>query len=79
MRVSGPAPQRQELLHRNGIRAADHPRSPPEPHFFGGYATHGYFQVPAFAASHGCLRVPIADARRLFDWIRLGTPVDVYR
>ena len=48
-------------------------------YFFGAYATHGYFQVPTFAASHGCLRVPIADARSLFDWIVIGTPVDVYR
>jgi lipoprotein-anchoring transpeptidase ErfK/SrfK len=48
-------------------------------YFFGAYATHGYFQVPAFPASHGCLRVPIAEARRLFDWITIGTPVDVYR
>jgi hypothetical protein len=48
-------------------------------YFVGSYATHGYFQVPTYAASHGCLRVPIPDARSLFNWIRLGTPVDVYR
>jgi lipoprotein-anchoring transpeptidase ErfK/SrfK len=48
-------------------------------YFFGAYATHGYPSVPAFPASHGCLRVPVADARSLFDWIRVGTPVDVYR
>ncbi len=48
-------------------------------YFHGGYATHGYYQVPPFAASHGCLRVPIADARNLFNWIVIGTPVDVYR
>jgi peptidoglycan hydrolase-like protein with peptidoglycan-binding domain len=47
-------------------------------YFIGGYATHGYVSVPVFAASHGCLRVPLADARTLFDWIRIGTPVDVY-
>jgi peptidoglycan hydrolase-like protein with peptidoglycan-binding domain len=48
-------------------------------YFHGAYATHGYFQVPTFAASHGCLRVPIPEARSLFNWITLGTPVDVYR
>ncbi|MGI9099610.1 MAG: L,D-transpeptidase family protein [Solirubrobacteraceae bacterium] len=48
-------------------------------YFFGAYATHGYPSVPAFPASHGCLRVPISDARSLFRWIRVGTPVDVYR
>jgi lipoprotein-anchoring transpeptidase ErfK/SrfK len=47
-------------------------------YFIGGYATHGYASVPVFAASHGCLRVPLGDAHRLFRWIRIGTPVDVY-
>lgn len=48
-------------------------------YFHRGYATHGYASVPTYPASHGCLRVPIPDAKRLFDWIRVGTPVDVYR
>jgi hypothetical protein len=48
-------------------------------YFFGGYATHGYPSVPVYPASHGCLRVPIPDARSLFRWIKVGTPVDVYR
>ena len=47
-------------------------------YFIGGYATHGYPSVPVYPASHGCLRVPIPDAARLFNWIRIGTPVDVY-
>ena len=47
-------------------------------YFIRGYATHGYPSVPIFPASHGCLRVPIPDARSLFNWIRIGTPVDVY-
>jgi hypothetical protein len=47
-------------------------------YFIGGYATHGYPSVPAFPASHGCLRVPISDAISLYNWIRLGTAVDVY-
>jgi lipoprotein-anchoring transpeptidase ErfK/SrfK len=47
-------------------------------YFVGGYATHGYFSVPNFAASHGCLRVPLPDAISLYRWIRIGTPVDVY-
>jgi hypothetical protein len=47
-------------------------------YFSGAYATHGYPSVPAFPASHGCLRVPILDARSLFRWIRIGTRVDVY-
>jgi hypothetical protein len=47
-------------------------------YFIGGYATHGYASVPPFPASHGCLRVPIADALSLFRWIQIGTRVDVY-
>jgi len=47
-------------------------------YFIRGYATHGYASVPVFPASHGCLRVPVAEARRLFRWVRIGTPVDVY-
>ena len=47
-------------------------------YFIRGYATHGYASVPVFPASHGCLRVPIPDALSLFNWIRIGTPVDVY-
>jgi lipoprotein-anchoring transpeptidase ErfK/SrfK len=47
-------------------------------YFSGAYATHGYPSVPAFPASHGCLRVPIPDARSLFRWINIGTRVDVY-
>ena len=48
-------------------------------YFIRGYATHGYPSVPIFPASHGCFRLPIPDARSVFDWIEIGTPVDVYR
>jgi len=48
-------------------------------YFIGGYATHGYASVPPYPASHGCLRVPIPDALSLFRWIKIGTPIDVYR
>jgi hypothetical protein len=47
-------------------------------YFIGGYAIHGYAEVPTFAASHGCLRVPIPNAASIFAWVQLGTPVDVY-
>ena len=48
-------------------------------YFIRGYATHGYPSVPVFPASHGCFRLPIPDARSVFNWIEIGTPVDVYR
>jgi hypothetical protein len=44
-------------------------------YFIRGYAIHGYFDVPVFAASHGCLRVPIPDARRIYDWLSIGDVV----
>jgi L,D-transpeptidase catalytic domain len=47
-------------------------------YFIRGYAIHGYAEVPPYAASHGCLRVPIPDAPAIFSWARIGTAVDVY-
>jgi hypothetical protein len=47
-------------------------------YFIRGYAIHGYAEVPTYAASHGCLRVPIPDAAAIYGWVRTGTPVDVY-
>ena len=47
-------------------------------YFIRGYAIHGYAEVPTYAASHGCLRIPIPDAAAIFGWVQTGTPVDVY-
>ena len=47
-------------------------------YFIRGYAIHGYAEVPTYAASHGCLRVPIPDAPAIYGWVPYGTPVDVY-
>ncbi len=47
-------------------------------YFIRGYAIHGYFDVPTYNASHGCLRVPIPDAATIFNWVRIGTIVDTY-
>jgi peptidoglycan hydrolase-like protein with peptidoglycan-binding domain len=47
-------------------------------YFIRGYAIHGYAEFPTYAASHGCLRVPIPDAPAIYGWVRTGTPVDVY-
>lgn len=48
-------------------------------YFIRGYAIHGYRSVPAFNASHGCLRVPVPDAMSIFRWLRHGDRVDTYR
>jgi len=47
-------------------------------YFIRGYAIHGYASVPTYAASHGCLRIPIPDAASVFAWVQLGDAVDVY-
>ncbi len=47
-------------------------------YFIRGYAIHGYVDVPAFNASHGCLRIPIPDAARVDSWLHIGDRVIVY-
>jgi L,D-transpeptidase-like protein len=47
-------------------------------YFIRGYAVHGYASVPTYPASHGCLRLAIADAYHIYSWIRLGQRIDVY-
>jgi hypothetical protein len=47
-------------------------------YFIRGYAIHGYASVPTYPASHGCLRVPIPNARQIFDWVDIGDPIHVY-
>ena len=47
-------------------------------YFISGYAIHGYAEVPPYAASHGCLRIPVPDAATVYAWLQIGYPVDVY-
>jgi peptidoglycan hydrolase-like protein with peptidoglycan-binding domain len=48
-------------------------------YFTGGYALHGSPSVPAFPASHGCIRITTTAMDRLFDRLPVGTPMLVYR
>ena len=48
-------------------------------YFIRGYAIHGYASVPTYAASHGCIRVPIPVARSIYNWVSLGDTIYVYR
>jgi hypothetical protein len=48
-------------------------------YFIGGYAIHGYHSVPTYAASHGCIRVPVPNARSIYRWVSLGDQIFVYR
>ena len=45
--------------------------------FVGGIAFHQFPEVPYYAASHGCVRVPEANARWLYDFLSVGAPVRV--
>jgi lipoprotein-anchoring transpeptidase ErfK/SrfK len=47
-------------------------------YFKGGFAIHGYPSVPAFPASHGCVRVPMWIAPSLFSGNDYGTTVVVH-
>lgn len=39
----------------------------------GGYALHGSYKVPGYNASHGCVRVPVDDARWLYqNFVTIG-------
>jgi hypothetical protein len=46
--------------------------------WFRGFAIHGYGSVPPWPASHGCVRIPMWQARPLFYRWGLGTTVYVY-
>jgi len=46
--------------------------------FIGGFAIHGYHDVPYYPASHGCVRIPIWVATRVYSLIPYGTAVYVY-
>ena len=49
-------------------------------YFIGGIAIHGSYSVPAYPASHGCVRVSIAAMDMIWDLDLLprGTPIWVY-
>jgi hypothetical protein len=46
-------------------------------YWVGGWAIHGYPDVPATPASHGCARVPLPEAKLIYDFVAIGTPVQV--
>lgn len=47
-------------------------------YFYQGWAIHGSDSVPAYPASHGCVRIPRPDARWLLGAIGNGTTVLLY-
>jgi peptidoglycan hydrolase-like protein with peptidoglycan-binding domain len=47
-------------------------------YFHGGYALHGMTAVPAYPASHGCVRMTLPAMDRLWSSLRVGMPVAIY-
>ena len=47
-------------------------------YFNGGIAVHGSRSVPAYPASHGCIRIPMSSAEWFPSQVQLGMPVHVY-
>ncbi|MEU8203182.1 L,D-transpeptidase family protein [Streptosporangium sp. NPDC049046] len=48
-------------------------------YFNQGIGFHGSERVPRHPASHGCIRVPLHNAKALYDMTPIGTPVHVRR
>ncbi len=46
-------------------------------YFNGGIAFHGHRDVPPYAASHGCVRIPMPFSREVYGFARLGRRVHV--
>jgi spore germination protein GerM len=47
-------------------------------YFNGGIAFHASDEVPASSVSHGCVRLPAAEAPFVYEFATVGTPVVVY-
>jgi L,D-transpeptidase-like protein/putative peptidoglycan binding protein/sporulation and spore germination protein len=47
-------------------------------YFVGGIAMHEYSDVPAYPASHGCVRLPAGEANHVYAFVDIGTPVYVF-
>lgn len=47
-------------------------------YFTGGIALHAFPAVPAYPASHGCIRIPVPEAKSVYQFAAYHTPVTVY-
>ena len=62
----------------NGVRRASLGNLYYPNYFYGGVAIHGSNSVPAFPASHGCVRIPRFADRSFSAMVNIGTEVFVY-
>ena len=80
-RPSLPTPAGQFSVYSKSLDAfsAEYDSWMPYASFFhGGDALHGYPDVPAYPASHGCVRLSMPEAPWVYAFATLGTPVFVY-
>jgi lipoprotein-anchoring transpeptidase ErfK/SrfK len=61
-----------------GVREADLGTLYDPMYFYQGWAIHGSNSVPAYPASHGCVRVTRADALWLFGRLPVGSTIVIY-
>jgi hypothetical protein len=79
--AGGATPAGTFRVYRKEIMSWSHPFSvwmPFASYFVGGIAMHEYSHVPEYPASHGCVRLPAGDARRVYSFAEVGTPVHVF-
>ncbi len=67
--------------HRMRGRGYNIPDVPYAMYFYRGYAIHGAYWHNRFGTpvSHGCVNLPVKQARRLYNWTKTGTLVVVRR
>lgn len=72
----------QRKYPKDRMRGADYDIAdvPSVLYFDRGYALHGAYWHNNFGTpvSHGCVNLPINDARWLFDWTKIGTTVIIH-
>ena len=72
-------PTRDGSFHVYSKLAGFSPKRLYYPSFFDGErAIHGWTDVPTYAASHGCVRIPYWVTLWMFDQDPIGTPVFIY-
>jgi lipoprotein-anchoring transpeptidase ErfK/SrfK len=77
---STPTPAGRYEVFRKELRSWSVPFSvwlPYASYFNQGIAFHEYADVPPFAASHGCVRVPTPEAKGVYRFAKVGTTVVV--
>ena len=68
----GPVKQK---LHRSKLY--DNAPMPWSVQVNGNVFIHGFKSVPHHPASHGCIRMPISAAHWFYQWVDIGTPVEI--